>query len=368
MRRIAGHLVVLSVVSAAVFGGALPAHAAVVACGDVITADTTLTTDLSCPGSGAALLVLADASVNLGGHTVSGDSSGTGIAFQDFNTGAQATTARVRNGRLTGFGIGVYATVSSSLGIERMHVDHTAAALLVPQQQAVTVTGSEFTDNSVGVSGGLPGASLVIRNSTLARNSTAATDTVLADLTVTGSVIDSNGAVAGCSQGHLNFADTRVTHNSAGVSMFQCDPSSFIRTVFEHNGSGIDASEMYFDNGLTIRSSRFADNAGPAGDFGDVASAQITGNVFVRNAAGLVFHCGPVCGVNGGTVNGNRFVGNAADGLMISDGSAFTVSDNVALRNGGWGLYADPAVTVTSSGNTAAGNGMPAQCSGIPCN
>jgi hypothetical protein len=52
--------------------------------------------------------------------------------------------------------------------------------------------------------------------------------------------------------------------------------------------------------------------------------------------------------------------------LGPSTGLETSVSHNVALRNGGWGIAAVPG-THDGGGNRAAGNGNPAQCLNIVC-
>jgi hypothetical protein len=346
-------------------GGLTTAHAASLACGDVVTVDTTLTSDLACAGPG--LYVAADVTLDLAGHTIRGSGIGDGVSFWDPVSDLRADSATVRNGAIRGFASGIDANASTSVALDRLRISKNTSAVSIPDVLTLSVTGSHLAENGVGISGAIFGATITVRSSTIAGNG-AAFDVPFADVDVDDSTISRNGNIATCSQGHINFLDTKVVGNRGGIDMFECDPSSFIRTVFDHNGAVLSASEMYFQDGLVIRDSRFVGNASAVAELRDVASAQITGNVFERNAAGLVFDCGPGCGVNGGTIASNRFVRNAADGVRINDGSAFDISDNVALRNGGWGLYAAPSVAVTGVGNTAHDNGQPAQCSGVPCN
>jgi hypothetical protein len=70
----------LRLLAAALLGlvalGAAPAAASHVACGDTLTVDTRLDSDLACPGDG--LVIAADGvTLDLGGHTI----TGSGIAF-----------------------------------------------------------------------------------------------------------------------------------------------------------------------------------------------------------------------------------------------------------------------------------------------
>lgn len=80
------------------------------ACGATLTVDTTLTSDLTCSGDG--LIVGSGATLDLGGHTISGTGTGRGVVL--FGT--------VRNGTVTGFGDGVHA-VSSTRRVEDLTVE-----------------------------------------------------------------------------------------------------------------------------------------------------------------------------------------------------------------------------------------------------
>src|SRR6478735_9655403 len=83
-------------------GGAPPARAASIGCGTTVTADTTLTSDLKC--SGDALTVVPGIRLNLGGHTIKGD--GTGTAIRVLAEPAQSNTT-ITNGRVSGFADGI---------------------------------------------------------------------------------------------------------------------------------------------------------------------------------------------------------------------------------------------------------------------
>jgi Right handed beta helix region len=91
-------LVALAVVVAAILAGS--ASALTIACGSVVTANTTLTADLqACPGDG--LVVAADGiTVNLAGYTISGTGHGVGIRIL-------GSAVIVRDGSVEGFGTGI---------------------------------------------------------------------------------------------------------------------------------------------------------------------------------------------------------------------------------------------------------------------
>jgi parallel beta-helix repeat protein len=82
--------------------GAAPAEAAAVACGDVITQDTTLTQDLTNCTDDGLVVAAPNVTLDLGGHTVAGWGNGAGIRIK-------ADNVTVRNGRVTDFFEGVFA-------------------------------------------------------------------------------------------------------------------------------------------------------------------------------------------------------------------------------------------------------------------
>jgi hypothetical protein len=75
-----------------------------ISCGDTITQDTVLTADIACPeGSGPAINIAAsNITLDLGGHTISGHTPGTGMFAFD----QQGLT--IKNGTIDGFSDGVF--------------------------------------------------------------------------------------------------------------------------------------------------------------------------------------------------------------------------------------------------------------------
>jgi len=102
----------------------IPAESkAQISCGDTITQDTLLTADLSCPeGSGPALDIAAsNITLDLGGHTISGHSPGTGV----FAFGQQGLI--IKNGAIDGFSDGIFILQTSHVIIEDLLItNHTS--------------------------------------------------------------------------------------------------------------------------------------------------------------------------------------------------------------------------------------------------
>jgi hypothetical protein len=101
MRKTLGLLAALAATSLLLALSAGQALASTVHCGDVITQDTTLTSDLSGCSGAAALGVIGDVTLDLNGHTISGDAA-TGIL-----AGRADVQLTIRDGTVSGFGTGV---------------------------------------------------------------------------------------------------------------------------------------------------------------------------------------------------------------------------------------------------------------------
>lgn len=89
-----------------------------ISCGQTITEDTTLTEDLACPVEVEYALVIGASNItlDLGGHTVSGHTSRTGV----FANGQEGIT--IRNGTIDGFHIGVFIIESNRATMENLTV------------------------------------------------------------------------------------------------------------------------------------------------------------------------------------------------------------------------------------------------------
>jgi hypothetical protein len=67
----------------------------------------------------------------------------------------------------------------------------------------------------------------------------------------------------------------------------------------------------------------------------------------------------------GSVVDQNSAVANVDDGIHVDEPQT-TITENAANDNGDLGIFAVAGVT-DGGGNTASGNGNPAQCEGVSC-
>ncbi len=151
------------------------AHPAVV-CGDLIVVDTTLTADLACPaGTGTALTInAADITLDLGGHTISGDPLEVGVMVNGFSG------ITIRNGTISGFNDGIFLIDSDNTLVEHLtinnltvddknhfvfgvHIDDSQNVIVrymqfeflrVPHKEAVEVYASNVAVSHISVLGG----------------------------------------------------------------------------------------------------------------------------------------------------------------------------------------------------------------------
>jgi nitrous oxidase accessory protein NosD len=123
------------------------AHPAI-ACGETITANTTLTADLACPsGTGTAIKIDApDITLDLGGHTLSGDPYDTGVDVYNRDG------VTIRNGTIDGFETGILFNNSDGALVEHLTIrnlavddmNHFIFGVVVVDSQTVTVRESLF--------------------------------------------------------------------------------------------------------------------------------------------------------------------------------------------------------------------------------
>lgn len=143
IRRFIRLAVVFSIVGALVVPGGSASTA--VACGDVLTSDTAISTDLFCPGGG--LVVGADGiTLDFKGHTISGAGTGAGVDIL-------AANVTVKNGSVAGFGVGVDVDVLGHGGgtsIEHLTVTKNGFGISTLDRNGGTIENSVVSHNAGG--------------------------------------------------------------------------------------------------------------------------------------------------------------------------------------------------------------------------
>jgi hypothetical protein len=364
-------MLVLSAVSALIVAlvPAMPAHAAEPGCGDTITEDLTLTTDLTCTGTGLRLGA-GGLTIDLGGHILSGSGVGFGVTGDGY-------AVTVKNGTIRNFEVGINPgshgpggsrAISYVSDVTIRETDYGVGGYLGGGTGQVEVARSTFRDTrstAVSVYRG------EVTQSTFIGNRWAIYGTYQS---VSSSVFIRNDLAIRCGNGGLDVASSVFIDNPESVHAQVCGvrirDSKFrggAVTVNVDNGSGF---------GLDVQGSTFSDAA-----IGLLVSGLgrlvIADNVFRQNAAsGLVVQRVPFDSPSSGTVMGNSFEANGAapgeyvdpsgspltSGVWVNGG---TLTGNVAVRNAGHGIEAYNVVD--GGGNTARANGAEPQCIGVVC-
>lgn len=355
-------------------------------CGINVTSDFTLEGDLAC--SGTALFAQASGiTIDLGGHRLLGDGTGVGVDVR-----YPATGVTIRGGQIEGFGRGV-SSDSPRTTVDAMVISGSQGVgvfLMTAPDSRVTrsiITGGH--NYGVAVTDG--SARTVIQSNVLAGNTGYALfDLRSFDAQVQDNVMAGNGGGYAVTQADRVILERNVIAGNAGngISIFESREHRVAGNVISGSpGAGVLIYDLESQrNELTdnlIAGNRVGVQLGEANFFPHVVAGTVINNNRINGngAAGLLVlvHAGTVDGtvVTGNTFSQNGFHPGGVvgfDGAPINDGvnvqlgagqGALTLTGNAATGNADYGFEA-PGV-VDGGGNTASGNGNPAQCLGVSC-
>jgi parallel beta-helix repeat protein len=302
------------------------AFATHVRCGDVITQNTKLDSDLnSCPGDG--IVIGADhITLDLHGHVIDGDGVGRYEGIGN-TTGHDAVTVK-GPGRIQGFTWGV---------------------LLVNATDNV-IRGLEAFDASRGISveGGAATGNVVAQNRVFGNDATGIS--VINDYgqnRVQKNTVWANGFgifLSGNGDGNL-IERNRLSANEIGIFLIDSFGDALVaRNNVSRNCSGIDLLETQH---AQIERNKVVGSGGDC--------------PFVSRADGI--HIGGSSSRN--VVERNVASENADDGIDMADPGS-TVTRNKADKNGDLGIEAVTG-TIDGGGNKAKRNGNPAECTNVAC-
>lgn len=181
--------------------GAAPA---LVRCGATVTTDTTLTRDLTCPGTG--LRLAKGVTLDLGGHKLTARKAAIDVVATDGATFAAA----VRNGTVRGR-IAVTGTADSddNLRVQRLrlqHVDHDGGSLLATDADVVLADST-----SEAVTYRVRASKLSVVRSTVSDVVVGAADTSTSDWSVIGSTISGQWWPVGGGGRNMSVIDSSIT-------------------------------------------------------------------------------------------------------------------------------------------------------------
>jgi parallel beta-helix repeat protein len=380
-------LAVLLLVGCCLAAGAGPAFASHVSCGDTITADTTLDSDLvDCPDNGI-VIGADDITLDLNGHTIDGDGELREDCPEDqiCDDGVVAVdhaNVTVRNGSLREFALGVLVAGASDDRLLDLSVSrNTFPGVVIGESTGTALRRSAVTENGVDTDE----AGVVVFHASESR--------------IASNVISDNGDIGVFAEGadDSTFERNELSGNREAAMLFE-DSS---RNIFDRNrvvGNGEGITVAGDENRISrnhVADSVAGVEGGGLGIF--VAAGQdnlVEGNFVARAsrigiqvsllpdeleggppAAGTIIRRNHLRDNRDGVfvqntavgtlIEGNHALGSDDDGIDI-DSPDTTLVGNHAVHNGDLGIEA--VVGVTDGGrNKAHGNGNPAQCTNISC-
>ena len=355
-----GFLTVLTVAALLVSGSqALASH---VDCGDVITQDTTLDSDLiDCPGDG--LVIGADGvTLDLNGHTVDGDGDprprrgrDTGIVNGRFDnySGQEAghDGVTIRGGTVRGFAHGVQVNIAdrNSLLQLRLYDNSGFGGIVTSLMSNGRIEGNHALDNnSTGIAVYEPEGRTTITGNVAGRNA--------------GYGIELAGGVAG------DRLEDNVTFGNGANGFFVLWARNLLirgNRSFANRGTGMS----FFEGGENhVDGNRVWDNGSAGINMGGANRNRVERNTVFRNGptASASNHGWGGITVQGGDdhgIVGNRVFENGGHGgiVVAAETGGNAVVSNDVRRNQGHGifletLYEDEGGTVVA-GNHSIRNG-----------
>lgn len=356
--------------------GVSPAAAAVV-CGQSITTDTTLTTDLSCPSGSGLFITVSDVSLDLDGHTISGTRSESpqtsGVSVTSGRTGA-----RISGGTIRGFNRGVSLNPDADgafLSNLTLDANGLGIGAFTNTTTGATADGARIVSNVITNTTPFSGMQLagnghIVQANTVADGGSSGIFLIGSDNLVTSNKISNSGAnglVISTSPSdpgpflHNQLLGNRVTgsgrlFNSSSISIRAAAGTTVIgNTVI---GRPIAPALLIENSSDTVaQGNQLSEGGGGVLVRGSSSNSKVFQNRIERNTTGIQVQS-PSTGtlLDRNVVNDNQF-----DGINVSTSSA-TVKGNTAYRNGSLGIRAVAGV-VDGGGNRAFANGNPAQCS-----
>jgi parallel beta-helix repeat protein len=367
------------------FSGA-QAFANHVECGDVLTQDTELDSDLqNCPGNG--VVVGADnIELDLDGHTIDGDGV-LGCTEQyacDFGIDNRAghRGVEIKDGSVREFATGIVAFGASDnevehiswsdnilggllfVGCTQLEIERNSVAAngLTTDQAGLIVFDSsdvEIARNSVSANGDIGMFLIGVGDSQIERNSVSGNPETGIVLEGNGNALSRNRVFENGDNLVLIGNDNSVTRNDIADALgVPDDPAGGFGVLIDGGdrnllqGNDIDGAAS---NGIRV-------TAFDPGATGESDDNVIRSNEVERTGLDgiLVDETAP-----GTLVKGNVVVEADDDGIDV-ESPASTLTGNLALRNGDLGIEAVPGVT-DGGGNRAFANGNPLQCVNVSC-
>ena len=416
-RRLASAIGTLAALAAlAALAGTAQAAPPGPACGETITADTTLTADLlGCPGDGL-VIGAGGVTLDLAGHRIGGDGV-PGLAGPDRGIVAEGRTGiSVVRGHVEGFDFGIVLDHTTGAVLRRLDVRGVTGRGL----QLQNGSNGNLVEGNASSENGRSGIALLDSSGNLVRRNRVVDNalTGIRGVGATGNMVEANVASGNGNDG-IAFADgsdgnrfagnaisdsqwgvlllgssynlvrgNRVDRVALGVAVEGdgnrilanrlrdatgcvdacegCGPACATGVTVEGGaGNLVAANVIHGSDGTGIRVNDFGVFGGPhtldTVLRGNLVLGAATDGIAVGASGDPEFDGGPV---ENTLVEDNRVMGSGKDGIRIEKAPT-TLRANRALHNAGWGIRAVPGVT-DGGANHAVGNGL-GDCLGVAC-
>jgi large repetitive protein len=376
--------VVLLVLGCCLAVGAGPAFASHVSCGDIITSDTRLDSNLTnCPANG--IVIGADGiTLDLNGHTIDGDGVLGCDEFYACDFGVDNTAGHdgvtIKNGSIREFATAVFVLDASDNRLRRLSASHNilGGLLLIAAPGARiehnTISGNGLTTDQAGLivfdsseiridgnavrDNGDIGMFLIgLSDSQVERNSLSGNPEAGMILDGSGNEVNGN-RVSGNGDGLVFTGDSNIVVRNHVSDTTGCPDGCGFGISLEGGTSNLIAHNVVTRaRGAGIRVADFESEGGPP------AIDNVVRRNLVRDSEidGLLVEVTATDTL----LERNIAIGAGDDGIDV-DSAATRLSRNLLLRNGDLGIEAVPGV-IDGGGNQAHGNGNPAQCTNISC-
>jgi parallel beta-helix repeat protein len=376
VRRTLRALLAAAALSLALVPGAQSAKAVQVSCGETITVDTTLESDLiDCPSNGI-VIGADDITLDLNGHTVDGNGKPVKKCPKNepcdiglVNDGHDGVT--MSNGSVREFGTGVFvgrARHNRVLGIASSRNDFFGIVLAESARSLVRDSSGSNNPAPDGDGLGLFGShDIRILNNSFRRNAQLGIHVVdSSDNLIKGSLFFRNGDFGILMEGERNqVRGNRCVRNGTCVIVAPGNRNVIARNRLSRDGSGIGIEKgrgnLVAGNvvvGARRQGIYLGLNEPAIGGVGTV----VRGNV-VRGSGADAFTVRKAD--DRSLLKGNIARGAGDDGFDIENAST-KLTGNRAVRNADLGIEAAFGV-IDGGGNKAGGNGNPLQCRNVFC-
>jgi parallel beta-helix repeat protein len=379
LRKVLGKRTLRSWLGAAILAASLAtflalspaqAFAAHVRCGDVITEDTKLDSDLlNCPGDG--VVIGADhLTLDLNAHTVDGDRTGTDDDGVDNTRGFDDVV--IKNGVIREF---------------------ASTAVFLFDVRRAEVSRLKVLSTSFGIFGILTERSRIEGNFAARNGRGISLQNCRHNLVEGNTLVGNAGAIVMPADCHKNrISENLVRNYDEGIALYSSngnrvennvvvdDESSSFRFIVWGVGLLSSNDNRVVGNSISSTNGRRSGIDVAAGDRNRIERNQIDGHdagILLRDRAdrnrlrdnsaleNVADGIHVAEDLDGNLVSGNLAIRNGDDGIDV-ESAGTTLRGNTANDNGDLGIEAVPGVT-DGGGNGAGGNGNPAQCTNVRC-